>query len=319
MRVNNRSAQMNRAVGNITGAGTGAGSADRTMTDRKLLAGVIGWPIAHSLSPTLHNYWLRLLGRDQSCRYESRAVAIGDVNNFFMQLAEGRVGWVGCNVTLPHKLAALAACQNLTTAATAIGAVNTITVVAGELHGDNSDAYGFIKNMESWPAFITAGHERAVVLGAGGAARAIVYGLRQLRFTTIVVVSRRPQDLKDWHDRWGVVLSDWSSLPDHLVDANIVINTTPLGLKGESLPFDLSLLPSTVLVHDIIYGQEPTPLLVACAAQGLAVRDGLDMLIHQAVVGFKQWFGVTCDPPIDDNLRRHLLSQKNILVQKNEG
>ncbi|MDI9314021.1 MAG: shikimate dehydrogenase [Hydrotalea sp.] len=272
------------------------------------VAGVIGHPITHSLSPALHNHWLKKMGLPG--RYESRDVAPADCARFFADLRNGKVGWVGCNVTLPHKIVALDHCDVLSDAAKKIGAVNTIIVRNGKLHGDNTDWLGFSENLLSWAAFRAVPKNRAVVIGAGGAARGVIYGLQQLGFGDIIVVNRTVEKLQDLRDDFGIAVDSLASLPKHIGAANLLVNATSLGLKGEMLPVDFTTLPRGILLHDIIYGAHLTHFLTTGKEFGFAVKDGLGMLIHQGIPGFKAWFKTDKNPPVDDDLRHYLLSQK---------
>ncbi|MGI9461935.1 MAG: shikimate dehydrogenase [Alphaproteobacteria bacterium] len=270
------------------------------------IAGVIGQPITHSLSPLLHHYWLakmNLFGR-----YEARDIAVDDINFFFDDLRQAEVGWVGCNVTLPHKIAALENCDSLSPTAKKIGAVNTITLRDKKLYGDNTDGFGFIKNLESWQDFRDSKKSCAVILGAGGAARGVIYGLQALGYQHIVVINRTLDKLQNLQKDFGVIIAGINDIKKYLDEANILVNATSLGLAGEDVPIDFKKLPKGILLHDIIYGATPTPFLKKGRQFGFATRDGLDMFIYQAVIGFKQWFHSDKNPPIDDELRQYLLS-----------
>jgi shikimate dehydrogenase len=259
------------------------------MTDASRHAFVIGWPIKHSRSPLIHNYWLRTLGLKGS--YERVAVPPEELETFFTTL-NGR--FVGGNVTLPHKEHAYRACARRTATAQRLGAVNTLWFENGDLCGDNTDVAGFVAALDeassSW-------HERvhtAVVLGAGGAARAIVEGLRQRGVKRTFLVNRTPQRAHDLarHFTNEILVSDWHRIEETLRDADLLVNTTSLGMIGQpALTIDIGTLPSHALVCDIVYVPLETPLLRAARAQGHITIGGLGMLLHQAVPGFEKWFG----------------------------
>jgi shikimate dehydrogenase len=234
---------------------------------------VIGWPVAHSRSPEIHNYWLRLHGIEGS--YEKEAVRPEEIGAFLRGL-RGR-GYIGANVTLPHKEVALAMANARDEAAIRIGAANTLWLDAsGQLHASNTDAYGFMTNLTETVPSWSAPERPAMVLGAGGTARAIVYGLIAAGTTEIRAAA--------------------------LSGCGLLVNTTSLGMTGKpALETDLSALPADAVVADIVYNPLETELLVAARARGLAVVDGLGMLLHQAVPGFERWFGLR--PKVTSELR----------------
>ena len=223
-----------------------------------------------------------------------------------------RMGFVGANLTLPHKQAALLLMDEVDDAARAIGAVNTVTVRDGRLFGSNSDGYGFVAHLtHSFPEWSKA-CDRAVVLGAGGAARGIAYALAAAGVPRIALVNRTADKAQllaeSLHPhvscRFDVVA--WRARAEALAGASVVVNTTSLGMAGQP-PLDIALdaLPPGALVADIVYVPLETPLLKAAAARGHPVLDGLGMLIHQARPGFQAWFGR--DPEVTDDVRRALL------------
>ncbi len=246
-------------------------------------------------------------------RYEARDIAPEQAKVFFDELRAGSIGWVGCNVTLPHKIIAMENCDDVTAAAKKIGAVNTIVVRDKKLYGDNTDWLGFVNNLQSWPAFSSAKKNRAILLGAGGAARGVIYGLQYLGFKELVVANRSVEKLVDIKKDFHATVIDFSQLGDYLPTSNIVINATSVGLQegDASLPIDFAQLPKDILLHDIIYGKNLTAFLTKGKESGFAVKDGLDMLIHQAIPGFQQWFNTHATPPIDNELRQYLLDYKN--------
>jgi len=253
---------------------------------------VCGHPIAHSRSPRIHGYWLRHYGIDGS--YEAIDVAPADASTFFASLA--RNGFAGGNVTIPHKEAAFEAVSWRDEAAEAIGAVNTLWLEQGRLCGGNTDAVGFAANLdERQPDWEKAGP--AVVIGAGGAARAVIHALKARGFEDIRVVNRTVARAVELADRFGagVTAHPTSATDELLVDAGLLVNTTALGMAGkpggDELPADPAALPRHAIVTDIVYVPLETPLLAAARARGLRTVDGLGMLLHQAAPGFERWFG----------------------------
>jgi shikimate dehydrogenase len=259
---------------------------------------VIGWPIAHSRSPLIHNYWLKHYGI--AGEYRREAVRPEEFRAFIGSLPER--GYVGANVTVPHKQAALA-CSLPDDRARAVGAANTLWFDGG-LRSTNTDVEGFLDNLDSCaPAW---GHNRhkAVVLGAGGAARAIVYGLLERGVERIVVLNRTAAGAAALQERFGarVHAARWEERDTALDDAGLLVNTTTLGMAGQpGLAIDVARLPGRAIVADLVYVPLVTPLMQAARARGLAVADGLGMLLHQAVRGFSLWFGTK--PAVTAELR----------------
>lgn len=262
---------------------------------------VIGHPIAHSRSPLLHGFWLRSLNLPGS--YERIDVAPDSLPGFIRGLADA--GWAGGNVTIPHKTAVMALVDALDVDARAIGAVNTLWFEGGRLMGGNTDAIGFVANLdEEAPGWDTGAERRAVVLGAGGAARAVLHGLRGRGFE-IVVANRTPAAAAALAARFGGEAVAWDRLPARLAMADVVVNTTSLGMAGQPpLRLDLSALHDQAVVCDIVYVPLETALLRSARARGLRAVGGLGMLLHQAVPGFARWFGVT--PTVTPALREVL-------------
>jgi shikimate dehydrogenase len=266
---------------------------------------VVGHPIAHSRSPLIHGHWLAEHGIAGS--YERLDVAPADFADFLHALPAS--GFAGGNVTIPHKEAAFALADELTPRARAIGAVNTLVVREGRLLGDNTDAPGFCAHLDhglgaDWP-----GRGTAVILGAGGAARAIVVGLAERGVRRILVANRTPARAEAVAALAPGVAEAlaWDDLPAAMAGAGLLVNTTSLGMKGQPpLDLDLAPLPAGAAVADIVYAPLETPLLAAARARGLAAVDGLGMLLHQAVPGFAAWFGVR--PAVTPALRDRIVA-----------
>jgi len=267
---------------------------------------VIGWPVEHSRSPLIHRYWLAQYGIDGA--YDKEAVRPEDFAAFVGALAEH--GYIGANVTLPHKEAALHLARTADEAAIAIGAANTLWLDAdGHLHASNTDAYGFMTNLDAEAPQWNEGLGAAMVLGAGGAARAVLYGLIKATEAKIFLANRtraRAEALAHLF-RPRVEVVDWEARNAALGTCGLLINTTSLGMTGQApLDIDLTALPQDAVVADIVYNPLLTPLLVAAAKRGNPTVDGLGMLLHQAVPGFERWFGVR--PEVTPALRAHVVA-----------
>jgi shikimate dehydrogenase len=255
------------------------------MAEKK--AFVTGHPIAHSRSPKIHGHWLAKYSIDGS--YEAIDVRPEDFAAFLKSLGER--GYRGGNVTIPHKEAAFAGVASRDHAADEIGAVNTLWFEDGLLWGGNTDGYGFAANLDQYaPGWAARGP--AVVLGAGGASRAVIHALKQRGVKDIRIVNRTLPRARELADRFGAGVSAHGADAELLSDAGLLINTTSLGMHGnETLAADPAALPDHALVTDIVYVPLETPLLAAARARGLETVDGLGMLLHQAVPGFERWFG----------------------------
>lgn len=270
------------------------------MVEHRKKAFVCGHPIRHSRSPKIHGYWLKQHRIDGS--YEAVDVTPGDFSPFMAGLAQA--GFAGGNVTIPHKEAAFSLAYRRDEAAETIGAVNTLWLEDGTLWGGNTDAYGFAANLDEYaPDWGSAAV--AVVLGAGGASRAIVHALKKRGFGDIRIVNRtvsRAVELAD-HFGDGISAHPLPAIGELLSDCGLLVNTTSLGMAGGDEPstIDVSLLPAHAVVTDIVYVPLETPLLAAASARGLKTVDGLGMLLHQAVPGFERWFGVR--PQVSSGLR----------------
>ena len=249
------------------------------------IAAVIGHPIGHSLSPDIHPYWLRALG----LRGEYRAHDILPEHLVDTVKKFSDAGYVGLNITLPHKEAALILCDDLSDAARAVGAVNTLVFANDKIYGDNTDVAGFSDNL------IAQIEDRvlnaAIVLGAGGAARAVCFALRNLGVTDFTILNRdvaRAERLMAELDLGGSAATLLAQ-PDH---ADILVNCTSLGMTGQPpLPFNLSTLNKDTVIADIVYKPLMTELLRAAKRRGHVTVDGLGMLIHQAAAAFEQFYG----------------------------
>lgn len=267
---------------------------------------VIGWPVEHSRSPVIHTYWLEHYGIDGA--YEKEAVRPEDFAAFVGDLA-GR-GYVGANVTLPHKEAALRAAHTADAAAQAIGAANTLWLDAdGQLQAGNTDAYGFMTNLDAGAPEWRSGCDVAMVLGAGGAARAILFGLIEAGVPRILLANRTGAKAETLAREFGAPVEaiDWETKDTALSACGLLVNTTSLGMTGQP-PLDImvSALPASAVVTDIVYAPLETELLAAARARGLVTVDGLGMLLHQAVPGFERWFGLR--PEVTPDLRAHVVA-----------
>lgn len=260
------------------------------MTITEPRACVIGHPIAHSRSPMIHGYWLKELGL--SGQYGREDVAPVDFSAFIGSLREK--GYVGCNVTLPHKEAAFRLVERATERAKQLQVVNTLWFEGDTLCGDNTDIEGFLSNLDDQAPQWSHSLDKAVVLGAGGAAASIIAGLKERGAREIVLINRTLERAEIMAKRFGSTIRpmDWSGASDALDRCSIVVNTTSLGMKGQpALDIDLEKLPPTALVTDIVYVPLETGLLRQARERGNPVADGLGMLLHQAVPGFEHWFG----------------------------
>jgi shikimate dehydrogenase len=271
-------------------------------------AGVIGWPVAHSRSPKLHGFWLKqhgLVGR-----YDKLPVPPEDLAAFIADLPR-EPGFRGVNVTIPHKIAVLSLMAQVDDAARRIGAVNTVVVQPdGSLHGSNTDAFGFIENLKAdAPAGWKAVAGPAVVLGAGGAARAVIVALLDAGVTELRLANRSIEKAEALAAEFGKAILPvaWDERAQALAGTNLLVNTTSLGMAGQP-PLEIALddLPLAALVNDIVYSPLVTDLLANAKARGNPVVDGLGMLLHQGRPGFEAWFGVA--PTVTPALRDAVLA-----------
>ncbi len=258
---------------------------------------VIGWPVAHSRSPLIHGYWLETYGLRG--RYEKQAVPPEDIPAFLDRFAAS--GLVGANVTVPHKELAYELVDRREAAAEAVRAVNTLWLDDGQLVGDNTDVYGFLANLDERAPDWDRGN-RAAVIGAGGAARAVLKGLIDRGFSEIRLANRTVSKAQGLADAFGPAVKPvaWAERDAMLDGCGLLVNTTSLGMEGApTLEIDLAALPHDAVVTDIVYVPLKTPLLRQAAEQGLRTVDGLGMLLHQAVPGFARWFGVRPDVTLE--------------------
>jgi shikimate dehydrogenase len=269
------------------------------MTDVVRAACVIGWPIAHSRSPLIHKYWLQQHGIAGDYRRE--AVSPEDFAAFVTDLPAR--GYVGANITIPHKEAALAASQP-DDHARAVGAANTLWLDDGRLRSTNTDVEGFIDNLDACAPGWDRSLAKAVVLGAGGSALAVVDGLVRRGVERVHVVNRTEGRAQSVRDRLGEAVQParWDDRAAVLEDAGLLVNTTSLGMTGSpALTLDLGRLRPDAVVSDLVYAPLETALLAEAKARGHRVADGLGMLLYQAVRGFSLWFGVK--PQVTAELR----------------
>lgn len=263
---------------------------------------VIGHPIAHSRSPLIHGTWLAEHDIDGS--YEAIDVAPAELPGFFERLRAGE--FAGGNVTIPHKEAVFALCDSVDPLARTIGAVNTLVLREGKVHGTNTDYLGFLGNLDAGAPDWSVGKKPAIVLGAGGAARAILVALKSRGIPVILLNRTRANADRLAAEIGGDIrageLADFNAAAP---SAGLVVNTTSIGMHGSRFDgFDLDLLPSDALVTDIVYAPLVTPLLADARARGLRIVDGLGMLLHQAVPGFEAWFGIR--PLVTKDLRTRI-------------
>jgi len=267
------------------------------MTEIPPKACVIGHPVAHSRSPKLHGYWLRTLGIAGA--YELADVTEEQFPEFLRTLRAR--GYVGSNITVPHKEAAFRLVSRRDEAARAIGAVNVLWYENGELVAGNTDVHGFLAHLDATAPGWDAVTRRAVIMGAGGGARSITYGLRS-RGLTVDVVNRTVVRAEKLAADFGASAHGWDELSHLLASADLLVNATAMGMIGKPpLDIDLTPLPRHAIVYDIVYVPLETALLRAARDRGHRTVDGLGMLLHQAVPAFARWFGVT--PRVTPELR----------------
>ncbi|PQA88205.1 shikimate dehydrogenase [Hyphococcus luteus] len=269
-----------------------------------ILAGVVGWPVGHSLSPLIHGTWAKRAGVNG---YYIPVPVAPDYDDFAVAMdALKTLGFAGVNITIPHKEHALRYTSEASDAARRAGAANMLTF-GEKSYADNSDITGFT---EAVRATSSAPGQSALVLGAGGAARGVVLALQSLGFADIAVANRTRAKSEELAKTFGLSVADWEDRTKVLENIDLLVNTTSLGMAGQPpLEIDLADLKPGALVADIVYAPLETPLLKAAKASGHKTVDGLAMLMHQAVPGFKTWFGG--EAVVDDALRAVLVEDLN--------
>ena len=260
---------------------------------------VVGRPISHSRSPLIHNYWLS--HHHIEGRYEIAPVEPASLSTFLATL--GDRGYEGCNVTIPHKESAFQFIANIDDETRRLGAVNTVYRRNGKLCATSTDGEGFIRNLNANAPGLALANSKVAVLGAGGSSMAIVAALLDENVAEIMVFNRTFEKSQALRRRFGskITPETWDNLNSHIAESSLLVNTTSLGMTGQPrLEIELSALPESATVADIVYTPLLTPLLRSAAERGLTVVEGLGMLLHQAVRGFQLWFAVT--PAVTDEL-----------------
>ncbi len=264
--------------------------------------GVIGHPISHSKSPLIHNYWIKKYGLEGE--YNAIDIPCEHLEEGIKELTGE--GYAGFNLTIPHKELMIPLCDEIDDIARSIGAVNTAIIKDGKLKGTNTDAFGFIENIRQARLGFDFSAGRAVVLGAGGAARAVIYGLLNAGTPEIYLLNRTREKaetlIQTTSDPSRIKLMEWEKRDKFLAGAHLLVNTTALGMVGQpALELDLSALPEEALVNDVVYAPLYTDLLSNAQERGNPVVTGIGMLIHQARPAFEAWFGVL--PEIDEEVQ----------------
>ncbi|MBV0891140.1 shikimate dehydrogenase [Paracoccus sp. Z118] len=274
--------------------------------ERIPLAGVIGWPVAHSRSPALHGHWLKRYGI--AGHYVPLPVMPEHLGSVLHMLP--KAGFVGANVTIPHKEAVLALADVVTDRAALIGAANTLIFRPdGRLHADNTDGHGFMANLRQNAPDWVPELGPAAIIGAGGAARAVVAALLETGVPEIRIANRTRLRADQLRAEFGarLVVHDWVQIGNMLDGAATVVNATSMGMTGRPpLRISLDALSPSALVTDLVYTPLDTPFLIDARSRGCRTVDGLGMLLHQAAPGFERWFGHR--PEVDDELRRAVLA-----------
>lgn len=276
-------------------------------------AAVIGWPVDHSRSPLIHRHWLKTLGLTGD--YTRLAIAPDDIAELKSILQKD--GYSGCNVTIPHKEAAFRLADHVDPVAEKLEAANTLWFEDGQLHASNTDGFGFLANLDDlvpgWDKSRKGEAGKAIVLGAGGAARAIIWALMQRGFGPIVVVNRTLGKAEALASHFGsdqsgkrLVSMSLDDVETAIKGTDFLVNTTSIGMNGATdFEFSLAALKETAIVCDIVYTPLETGLLRRARAQNIRTADGLGMLLHQAVPGFEKWFGVR--PTVTSQLRQMII------------
>ncbi len=267
---------------------------------KTLRACIIGHPVAHSRSPLIHNHWLSTYGI--AGEYVREDISPAEIEAFLQAFPQS--GYIGGNVTVPHKEIAFALVAERDPVAAALGAVNMLWHEGGKLFGANTDVYGFLAQLDESAPWWLERTKTALVLGAGGSARAAIHGLLERAVETVLVANRTPARAEQLaaHFQKRIVPIAIGDLPSRLADADLLVNTTTLGMRGQPpLEVDLTALKQGATVYDLVYAPLETPLLAQARARGHPVVDGLGMLLHQAVPAFERWFGVR--PSVTPELR----------------
>jgi len=276
---------------------------------------VVGFPIHHSLSPFIHKFWLDSYQLEGD--YQAYEIAPPDFSTFISSLQQQ--GFIGGNVTLPHKEQACLLAHHCDGAARAIGAANSLWFEKGVLCASNSDAYGFAKNLDDFAPQWREG-QNALILGAGGAARAVIFALISQGYKTIFLANRTKARAQQLAAHFGspIKIIDWQAIDPVLGSADVIVNTTSIGLARDQtvLPLDFAHASAHALVTDIVYHPIETSFLAAAKRQDLKIVDGLGMLLHQAVFGFERWFGVK--PVVGEELRHFILEKITAREQKKD-
>lgn len=265
-------------------------------------AAVIGHPVAHSKSPRIHQYWLEKYGIKGS--YEAIDIAPENLESGIERLAAQ--GYNGFNVTLPHKEAMLELCDELDDSAREIGAVNTVKIENERFYGSNTDAFGFIENLKQTQRDFNFKDANVFILGAGGAARAAIYGLKQAGVSNITLCNRTEERAAELAAEFDCGVAEWKDR-SRLEGFSLLVNTTSLGMSGkEALEIDIGALSLDATVYDIVYAPLLTDLLIAAQDQGNKIVTGIGMLLHQARPAFKLWTGIM--PEVTSELEKLVLS-----------
>ncbi len=271
------------------------------MTLKSPKAFVVGWPIDHSRSPLIHRYWLKTY--HIKGEYKKKAIAPDKFAKAFLKLRDK--GYCGGNITIPHKVRVMDLVDETDVMARKIGAVNTIHFSGDKVIGTNTDGYGFLTNLQNCAPHWICRNSHAVVLGAGGAARAVVAILLARDAQKIIVCNRTAEKAMDLQKHFGsrIEVQHWEKRNEILAGTDLLVNTTSLGMIGKPrLEMDINSLPAKAVVADLVYSPLETRLLHAARKNGHTIADGLGMLLHQAVPGFEIWFGKR--PEVTDELRK---------------
>jgi shikimate dehydrogenase len=269
------------------------------------LTGLIGYPVSHSLSPRIHAYWIAQHALD--VEYKLFTTAPARLRQTMLHMRKKNT--LGVNITVPHKQNVIQYLDSIDDTAKPIGAVNTVTNQNGKFIGSNTDAYGFITNLNEGLGDLTPYLKNVVILGAGGATRAAIVALKDAGASTITLTNRSADKAQALADEFQVECLPWSVRNNMLAEATLLINTTSLGMAGQpELSIDVSLLPDGAAVHDIVYAPLETPLLKNARERGLIAVDGLGMLLYQAQKAFELWHGIL--PEVTPELRAHVVEKQ---------